>query len=69
MPVTEESLKVSFDILLGEVGGFVGMILGKCIKAIYFPNLFLPRSIFDGFGKGFQTSLFISKKEGSVKYS
>ena len=28
VPVTDESLKVSFDILLGEVGGFVGMILG-----------------------------------------
>ena len=32
MPVTEESLKVSFDILLGEIGGFVGMILGKNIS-------------------------------------
>ena len=32
VPVTEESLKVSFDILLGEIGGFVGMILGKYIS-------------------------------------
>ena len=27
--VTEESFKVSFHIFLGEIGGFVGMILGK----------------------------------------
>ena len=29
VPVTQESFKVSFHILLGEIGGFVGMILGK----------------------------------------
>ena len=27
--VTKEKLKVSFDLLLGEIGGFVGMILGR----------------------------------------
>ena len=32
--VTKEKLKVSFDLLLGEIGGFVGMILGR--TAIFF---------------------------------
>ena len=27
--VTKETPKVSFDLLLGEIGGFVGMILGR----------------------------------------
>ena len=62
-------MKVSFDILLGEVGGFVGMILGKCIirKQLFSSDIF-PRSVSDGFGKGLQTRLFISKTENSVKY-
>ena len=34
--VTEESLKVSFHIFLGEIGGFVGMILGKYLEKLYF---------------------------------
>ena len=35
--VTKEKLKVSFDLLLGEIGGFVGMILGRPGRQ-YFSN-------------------------------
>ena len=32
--VTKETPKVSFDLLLGEIGGFVGMILGRLAFSI-----------------------------------
>ena len=62
--VTKEKLKVSFDLLLGEIGGFVGMILGRV--ALIFNNtisLSFSRSFSDGPGEAGSGRLGLVQQE------
>ena len=44
------------------------MLLGKCIiRKTLFSSYMFPRSVSDGFGKGVQTRLFISKTENECE--
>ena len=59
--VIKEKLKVSFDLLLGEIGGFVGMILGRAALFLYndqLDSLSLSRSFSDGPGQICQNDQF-----------
>ena len=58
--VIKEKLKVSFDLLLGEIGGFVGMILGRAALFLYndLYSLSLSRSFSDGPGQICQNDQF-----------